>query len=197
MFSSSHGEFQLIGPASASLRALCLALLAGVAGTLEAQSVARASLTAFGGFAIGNHDALVGGAELRTPELGRLSAAAAASAWQFIGVGCDLIIGPGCPGETAKAVEVGPVVRLSPAGLSWRLEGTARLGGLWYRGVDDGFWDPSAGVAFGFGDASRRLGGQIALRYHALTSSRSEDSSTYDMGDNDHLAMSAGMQLRF
>jgi hypothetical protein len=175
---------------------LFLALLAGVAGTLKAQSGARASLTVFGGYAVGNHDALVGGAELRTPELGRLSAAAAASAWQFIGVGCDLIIGTGCPGETAKAVEVGPVVRLSPAGLSWRLEGTARLGGLWYRGVDDGFWDPSAGVAFGFG-ASGRLGGQIALRYHALTSSRSEAPSTYDMGDNDRLVVSAGLQLRF
>ena len=177
--------------ARASTSGLFLAVLVGV-GALEAQSGGRASLTAFGGFALGSHSALVGGAELRTPELGRLSAAVSASAWQFIGVGCDLIIGLGCPGETAKAVEVGPVVRLSPAGLSWRLEGTARLGGLWYRDVDEGFWDPSAGVAFGFG-ASQRLGGQIALRYHALTSS----GSTFDEGDNDHVVVSAGLQLRF
>jgi hypothetical protein len=151
-------------------------------------------LTLFGGFATGGAEALVGGVELRTPELGRLSLAATASGWGFIGVGCDLITGPPCPGESAKALDVGPVVRLTPAGSSWRLEATARLGGLWYRAVDGGFWDPSAGVSYGFGE-SRRVGGHIALRYHVLTSSPGAVSS-YRVGADDHVVVSAGVRLR-
>jgi|GEM_PF-2613304 len=167
-----------------------VALMVGSVGSLEGQS-----LTAFGGFAGGGPGSggLLIGLELRTPELGRLSAAAAGSAWQFIGVGCDLIIGARCE-ESAKALDIGPVVRLTPGSQSWRLEATARLGGLWYNGEDSGVWNPSAGLGFGFGQL-RRVGGLLSLHYHALTSSR--PSNLPHPPTDDHLVVTAGLQVRF
>jgi len=174
-----------------------LALVAGYVGIVEGQSPgARASVTVFAGFSNegpGTGGPLVG-LELRTPELGRLSAAASGSTWQFVGVACDLPIGGKCPDEHVKAFDIGPVVRLTPRGTSWSLEATARIGGLWDR-WGDRIWNPSVGVGFGFGRL-RRVGGLLGLRYHALTSSR--PSTLPDRPDTDDLFVgSAGLQLRF
>jgi len=168
---------------------LLVALMVGSVGSLEGQS-----LTVFGGFTNGaGSGGLLIGLELRTPELGRLSAAASGSAWQFIGVGCDLIVGTRCD-ESAKVFDIGPVVRLTPGGRSWRLEATARIGGLWYNDEDAGVWNPSAGLGFGFGQL-RKVGGLLSLRYHALTSSR--PSNLPHPPTDDHLVVSAGLQVRF
>ena len=174
---------------------LVVALLAGYVGSLESQSrSARSSVTVFSGLATGGpgSDGLLVGLELRTPELGRLSAAAAGSTWQFLRIACDLIPGgPPCADKSVKAFDIGPVVRLTPPGRSWRLEATARIGGLWDRSGDP-LWNPSVGVGFGFGQL-RRVGGLLGLRYHALTSSRSSPRpETADL-----FAASAGLQLRF
>jgi hypothetical protein len=153
-------------------------------------------LTVFAGHTFGGPEpgGLLVGLELRSPELGRLSAATAASTWQFVEVACDVIPGGTCPDERVKAFDIGPVVRLTPCGRSWRLEATARIGGHWDR-WGDRVWNPSAGVGFGFGQ-SRRLGGLLGLRYHALTSSR--PSTLPNRPDTrDYFAASAGLQLRF
>jgi hypothetical protein len=176
---------------------LLVALLAGNIESLEGQSAgARSSLTVFGGLTTegpGSGGLLVG-LELRTPELGRLSAAAAGYTWQFVGVACDVIPGGACPDKRVKAFDVGPVVRLTPPGRAWRLEATARIGGLWDR-WGDRVWNPSAGLGFGFGQL-RRVGGLLGLRYHALTSSRT--TTLRDRPDtDDYFAASAGLQVRF
>jgi hypothetical protein len=174
-----------------------VALLAGSVGRVEGQSPGvRSSLTVFAGHTFGGPEpgGLLVGLELRSPELGRLSAATAASTWQFVEVACDVIPGGTCPDERVKAFDIGPVVRLTPCGRSWRLEATARIGGHWDR-WGDRVWNPSAGVGFGFGQ-SRRLGGLLGLRYHALTSSR--PSTLPNRPDTrDYFAASAGLQLRF
>lgn len=164
--------------------------------SLEGQSLAaHPSLTLFGGVAAGSGSgALLVGLEFRTPELGRLSAAAAGSTWWLVGIGCDAIVGAPCD-ERAKAFDIGPVVRLTPRGRSWRLEATARVGGLWYRGGDRGVWNPSVGLGFGFGE-SRRVGGLLGVHYHALTSSR-PSTLPYRPSTDDRLVASAGLQLRF
>lgn len=165
------------------------ALLAGYAGCLEAQSTgAVPSVTGFLGYTPEEPEGFLAGVELRTPELGRWSVAASGSTWGF-NVGCDLITGPPCPGENAKAFDIGPVVRLTPRGLSWRLEATARLGGLWFNRIDGGVWNPSAGLALGFGEL-RRVGVMLGLRYHALTGTIPPPRDT-----NDRVVVSAGLQL--
>lgn len=177
---------------------LLVALLAGNVGSLESQSrSARSSVTVFSGLGTGGlgADGLLVGLELRTPELGRVSAAAAGSTWQFVGIACEVIPGgPPCPDKSVKAFDIGPVLRLTPPGRSWRLEATARIGGLWDRSGDP-LWNPSVGLGFGFGQL-RRVGGLLGLRYHALTSSR---SSTFPnrQETGDFVAASAGLQLRF
>jgi hypothetical protein len=174
-----------------------VALLAGSVGSLEGQSPGvRSSLTLFAGHTFGGPEpgGLLVGLELRSPELGRLSAAAAGSTWQFVGVACDVIPGGTCPDERVKAFDIGPVVRLTPRGRSWRLEATARIGGHWDH-WGDRVWNPSAGVGFGFGQL-RRVGGLLGLRYYALTSSR--PSTLRNRPDTrDYFAASAGLQLRF
>lgn len=176
---------------------ILVALSTGYGASVDAQSFAgHSSLTLFGGISTGGPGSggLLGGLEFRTPELGRLSAAAAGSTWQFVGVGCDLIIGAPCD-KSAKALDIGPVVRLTPRGRAWRLEATARIGGLWYRGGERGVWNPSIGLGFGFGEL-RRVGGLLSLRYHALTSSR-PSTLPYRPSTDDHLVGSVGLQLRF
>lgn len=172
---------------------LLVSLLAGYVGSLESQSPsARSSLTVFSGFATGGpgSDGLQVGLELRTPELGRVSAAVAGSTWQFVTIACDVIPGgPSCADKSVKAFDIGPVVRLTPPGRSWRLEATARIGGLWDRSGDS-LWNSSVGLGFGFGQLGR-VGGLLGLRYHALTSSRSGPET------GDLFAASAGLQLRF
>lgn len=172
--------------------ALLVALLAGNVESLEGQSPgARSSLTVFAGKATGGpgSDGLMVGLELRTPELGRLSAAAAGYTWQFVGVACDVIPGGACPDKRVKAFDIGPVVRLTPPGRFWRLEATARIGRLWDRSGDP-VWNPSAGLGLGFGQL-RRVGGLLGLRY-------SRPSSLTNRPDTeDYFAASAGLQVRF
>ena len=176
---------------------LLVALLAGYVGNLESQSrSARSSVTVFSGLGTGGlgADGLLVGLEFRTPELGRLSAAAAGSTWQFVGIACDVIPGGRCPDKSVKALDIGPVVRLTPSGRSWRLEVTARIGGLWDRSGDP-LWNPNVGLGLGFGQL-RRVGGLLGLRYHALISSWS--STSLDRRETgDFVAASAGLQLRF
>ena len=176
---------------------ILVAFLTGYAASVEGQSfAAHSSLTLVGGIATGGSGtgAVLVGLEFRTPELGRLSAAAAGSIWYFVGVGCDAIVGAPCD-TRARTFDIGPVVRLTPRGRSWRLEATTRVGGLWYRGKDRGVWNPSVGLGFGWGEL-RRLGGLLGLRYHALTSNR-PSTLPYRPGTDDHLVASAGIQLRF
>ncbi len=172
-----------------------LVCLLGHVPSVAAQSLAsRTSVTVLGGFATGGqHNGVLAGLEIRSPEFGRLSAAVGGSVWGFIGVGCDVQTGPRCPGESAKAFDVGPVVRLSQRAQPWRLEATLRLGGLWYTGGDDGVWNPSVGLGCGFGQL-RRVGGLIGVRYHAVLGSG--PSSIY-RGTADRVVLSAGIQVRF
>jgi hypothetical protein len=186
-------EFLLRHPAGTTWP-LLLAFLAGYVGSVDGQSSgARSSVTVFAGKATGGpgSDGLMFGLELRTPELGRLSAAAAGSTWQLANVSsCDVVPGQPCDDDrSVKAFDVGPVVRLTPLGRSWRLEATARIGALWDRSGDR-LWTPSMGAGFGFGQ-SRRVGGLLAFRY-------SRPSSLTNRPDTeDHFTASAGLQLRF
>jgi len=172
---------------------LLMAVLAGNVGSLESQSrSARPSVTVFSGVSTGGpgSDGLLVGLEFRTPELGRLSAAAAGSTWQFVRIVCGVIPGgPPCADKKVKAFDIGPVVRLTPPGRSWRLEATARIGGLWDHSGDP-LWNPSVGFGFGFGQL-RRVGGLLGLRYHPLSRSSTHPET------GDLLAASAGLQLRF
>ena len=166
------------------------------AARLEGQvSGARASLALYSGFATGSGpSALLMGLEFRTPAWGRLSMAATGSTWWLVGVGCDQIVGAPCD-KRANALDLGPVVRMTPAGRFWRLEATARVGRLWYRGEDRGVWSPSLGLGMGFGE-SRTLGGTFGLHYQALTSSRSS-TIPYVPETGDRVVATVGLRLRF
>jgi hypothetical protein len=178
------------------LRLILLALPAGTVARLEGQAPgAHASLALYTGFATGSGpSALLMGVELRTPAWGRLSLAATGSSWWLVGVGCDLIIGAPCD-KRANALDVGPVIRITPGGRPWRLEATARVGRFWYRGEDRGVWSPSIGLGMRVGE-SRALGGTFGIHYQALTSGR-PGTTPYAPNTGDRVVATAGLRLRF
>jgi len=169
-------------------------LLAPIVPVTAQPRPARPYLTGFLGASNG-HDsgALLGGIELRSPALGRVSLAAAGSFWTFF-AGCDLLIGNACE-FTAKGVELGPVVRLTTSTRrSWALDATIRVGVLWYNGADRRVWNPSAGMGVAFG-THRRVNGRIDFRYYAPMSSRPHDMP-YRPNTDDGIAILLGLQVR-
>ena len=175
---------------------MLVALPAAYVVQAEGQTPAvHASLAVYTGFATGSGpSALLTGLELRTPAWGRLSLAATGSTWWLVGVGCDQIVGAPCD-ERANAVDLGPVLRITPGGRPWKLEATVRVGRLWYRGKDRGVWNSSIGLQLGIGE-SRTLGGTFGLHYQALTSGRS-DTTPYAPDTGDRVVATAGLRLRF
>jgi len=177
-------------------KAISLVLLAFLAGWMpevEAQDAAsRPSFSVFAGFTKGRADALIGGLELRTPAWGRLSGAASGSAWLSISGGCDLSVGPACSNEGAKALDIGPVIRLTPAERSWRLEATGRLGGIWFSDLERGIWDLNVGLGLGV-RVFRGTTGLLDFRYHALTGRGR--SVPHPSDTRDHFAFSVGLQV--
>ena len=173
---------------------LSLALASAVVTDLVGQShPSRASISVFVGATTASRSAAaLGGIEARWRMTGRIFIAASGSAWRIV-AGCDLLIGTPCD-ERATALDAGPVVRVTSPNASWALEGTARLGRLWYAGKDRGVWNPSIGLGLALG-IRRRLGGHLDLRYFILGSNRPADEPYRPSTDNGP-ALLVGLQLR-
>ena len=153
----------------------------------------RASVSGFVGVTTASRSAaFLAGIEARMRVSGRVFLAASGSAWR-IAAGCDLLIGTPCD-ERATGFDAGPVVRLTSPNISWALEGTARVGRLWYAGHNRGVWSPSIGLGLALG-TRQRLGGYLDLRYFILGSNRPADEPYRPSTDNGP-ALLLGLQLR-
>jgi hypothetical protein len=162
-------------------------------GVLAAQfNPARASIGAYAGFAPNSDGAAVLGFELRAFEGRRLAASFTASKW-WRAVGCDLVIGVPCD-EEAWSADAGVVMFLIEGRRRFVPYTSARIGGLFYDGLDRRVWDPSLGVGATWSGAGP-LGFVMELRYHALMNSK-PDNTPYRPSSADYLVFQAGIRLR-
>jgi hypothetical protein len=179
-----------------SLRAglLLVAMLAvSSTGLLTAQlNTPRASISAYGGIAPNSGGAAILGFELRAFEGRRLAASFTASKW-WRAIGCDQLIGIPCDDE-AWSADAGMVVSLTQGSGSLAPYASARLGALFYDGLDRRVWDPSLGVGATWSGAGP-LGFVMELRYHALMDSK-PDNTPHRPSSADYLVFQAGIRLR-
>ena len=166
--------------------------LSNASGLAAQVNPAHASIGAYGGFAPNSDGAAILGFELRAFEGRRLAASFTASKW-WRAIGCDQLIGIPCDDE-AWSADAGIVVSLTQGSGSLAPYASARLGALFYDGLDRRVWDPSLGLGATWSGAGQ-LGFVMELRYHALMDSK-PDNTPHRPSSADYLVFQAGIRLR-